>query len=190
MPVTMLILLRHLELALRLHAAVPELPMAEAYAHAAAADAAATPSVPAELLLAVAYVETGYDPTSTSRVENGVRCMGHYPSTRPPADLSPRTSLFCGPLQTQAYSWGHCLAMRRLSVAYTTGAREIGTWLEDRRVRGNVVRALAGYGCGNFGVQTGRCNYYPQRVLYMERKIEHARPRPEVAQAQAAIPRS
>jgi hypothetical protein len=189
MPVTMLILLRHLQLALRLHAAVPELPLAEAYAHAAAADAAATPSVPAELLLAVAYVETGYDPTSTSRVENGVRCMGHYPSMRPPADLSPRTSLFCGPLQTQAYSWRHCLAMRRLSVAYTTGAREIGTWLQDRRVRGNVRRALAGYGCGNYGVATGRCNYYPQRVLFMERKIERAGAQPQVAEARTA-PRS
>ena len=177
MPATMLILLRHLELALRLHAAVPALPLADAYAHAAAAEAASTPSVSPELLLAIAYVESRYDPTSFSRVEQGRRITSNYPAMHPPADLAPHTSLFCGPLQTMAFTWEHCLAMRRLSTAYATGAREIGAWLQDRRVQGNVRRALAGYGCGNHGIETGRCNYYPQRVLYMERKLEQARAR-------------
>src|SRR2546423_11590848 len=102
------VLLRHLELAIRLHAAVPWLPVEAAYAHASAAIDAASPRVEAELLLAVALVESRFDPTATSRVEGAARKTGHYPWTAPPRGLDARASLYCGPPQTFARSWRDC----------------------------------------------------------------------------------
>jgi hypothetical protein len=165
-------------LALRLMTAVPALSPAVAYDHAAAANAAATRYVSPELLLGIAFVESRYDPTATSRVERGVRHTGAYPSTTPPYDLDPGTSLYCGPLQTYASSWSRCLAARDLASGYATGADEIGQWLRDPRVRGDVTLALAGHGCGNAGVMTGGCNTYPARVLAVAAWIAHPRPAP------------
>jgi hypothetical protein len=187
MSASLILLLKHLELALRLHAAVPTLELPRAYAHACAAQAAANEEVSPELLLAIAYIESRYDPTATSRVEDGERVLGRYPHRRRPPHLTPNSSIFCGPLQTHARTWSQCLHMRQLSVAYTTGARELAAWLADRRVHGNLRRALAGYACGNHGVLTGHCNAYPQRVLSMERKIEGAqRTRREVEARRSA----
>src|SRR5207248_10430810 len=59
----LLALLHHLALAMRLYTAVPTLTWNDAFAHAAAADAAATPRVSPELLLAIAFVESRFDPT-------------------------------------------------------------------------------------------------------------------------------
>ncbi len=176
--------LKHLELAMRLHAAVPALPPAEAYAHAAAAVDAASPRVSPELLLAIAFVESRYDPTATSRVEGTTRKTGHYPSTEQPANLAPYASLYCGPLQTFAGSWRECLAMRDLPSAYAAGVAELETWLRDRRVHGDIGRALAGHGCGNHGLVTGRCNGYPTRVRAVEHVLSRApavRPDAQVA---------
>ena len=182
MPATVSMLLKYLSLAMRLHSAVPTLPPADALAHAIAAEDASTSELRPELLLAVAFVESRFDPTATSRVEGGRRKTGHYASRLPPADLAPKASLFCGPLQTYATSWRQCLAMRSLPVAYHAAASELGTWLSDRRVHGNVWRALAGHGCGNWGVKTGRCNAYPSRVLEIERRFEpKPKPRTDVA---------
>lgn len=164
-------ILKHLELALRLHATVPSLSLPAAYAHVEAAEAVASEQLPIELLLAVAFVESRFDPTAVSRVQGRTRRTGRYPSTEVPAHLNPHASLFCGPLQTFASSWSTCLGMRDLKTAYTAGAVELGDWLRDRRVRGNVTRALAGHGCGNYGVITGNCNGYPGRVLDMERRF-------------------
>lgn len=77
--------------------------------------------------------------------------------------------MFCGPLQTHASSWARCLAMRDLKTGYAAAVHELESWLRDRRVRGNVPRALAGHGCGNHGVITRSCNGYPGRVMAMER---------------------
>ena len=164
-------ILRHLELAFRLHAAAPWMDPPTAYAHVEAAEAAATDQVPSELLLGIAFVESRYDPTAVSRVEGRTRKTGRYPSTTPPARLDRRASLFCGPLQTYAASWTVCMGMRNLKVAYAAAAAEIDRWMRDRRVRGNVTRALAGHGCGNYGVRTGACNGYPRRVLAMTRQL-------------------
>lgn len=158
-------------LAMRLQAAVPELPIPDAYEHASAAIAAATPSVGVELLLAIAFVESRYDTTATSRVEGGKRKTGRHASTIPPLRLDRRASLYCGPLQTFAGSWNACLALRDSRVAYAAGVTELQTWLRDRRVRGDIKLALAGHGCGNHGVATGRCNRYPDRVLAVERRL-------------------
>jgi hypothetical protein len=165
------IALKHLELALRLHAAAPWLEAQAVNAHVEAAEAAATDQIPSELLLGIAFVESRYDATAVSRVERQSRKTGHYPSTTAPAQLDLRASLFCGPLQTYAASWSACMGMRNLKVAYAAGAAEIDRWLRDRRVRGSVARALAGHGCGNRGVLTGACNGYPGRVMAMERQL-------------------
>ncbi len=166
-----LIYFERFALAMRLHAGVPELAIDEAYEHASAAIAAATPTVRVELLLAMAFVESRYDTTATSRVEAGRRKTGRHPSTTPPPRLDRRASLYCGPLQTFASSWASCLALRDARLAYAAGVTELQTWLRDRRVRGDIKRALAGHGCGNHGVTTGRCNRYPDRVLAVERRL-------------------
>ena len=162
----------NLLLALRLVVAIPSLAPLDAYAHAAAATAHASPGVSPELLLAIAYVESRYDATATSRVQSGARRTGAYPSTVPPADLGPQ-QLYCGPLQTIASSWAACLAMRDLGAGYAAGDGELEQWLRDSRVRGNISRALAGHGCGNAGVKTGACNGYPERVLALREWIAH-----------------
>jgi hypothetical protein len=162
-------LLKLIVLALRLHSTVPALGWSEVFDHAVAAEQAATAHVQPELLLAIAFVESRFDATATSRVEGSTRRTGRYPSTAPPPNLAEKTSLYCGPLQTFAGSWRECMALRALPNAYAAGASELEQWLRDRRVRGDVVRALAGHGCGNHGVLTGRCNAYPERVLSMWR---------------------
>jgi hypothetical protein len=177
MLATLIYVFESLELALRLQLAVPTIKIPDAYEHAAAAVAAATPRVTPELLLAVAFVESRYDTTTLSRVQSNRRRTGRFPSRRPPRDLDRKASLFCGPLQTHARSWQECLAHREHAVAYAVGVTELEAWLRDRRVRGNVARALAGHGCGNHGVTTGRCNAYPARVLRVERKLLAARSR-------------
>lgn len=165
------IFLRHLELAMRVQAAVPSLAPDAAYAHIEAANAAASEDITVELLLGIAFVESRFDATAISRVEGRFRRTGSYPSTAAPARLDRRASLYCGPMQTFAPSWARCIAMRDLRTAYTAGAAELRLWLRDRRVRGDVARALAGHGCGNFGVATRSCNGYPGRVLWMERQL-------------------
>ena len=172
----LLIILKHLELALRLHAAAPWLDAQAALAHVEAAEAAATDQVSSELLLGIAFVESRYDPTAVSRVERTTRRTGSYPSTTAPAQLNRRASLFCGPLQTYATSWSACMEMRNLKVAYTAGVAELEHWLRDRRVRGSISRALAGHGCGNRGVLTGICNGYPNRVLARQRQLSTSQP--------------
>ncbi|MGE5185526.1 MAG: hypothetical protein ACM31C_25860 [Acidobacteriota bacterium] len=176
MPPSVIVFLRHLELAMRLHTAVPALDLVDAYAHAAAATDAATSRVDAETLLAIAFVESRFDPTATSRVVAGKRRTGHYPSTDAPAHLDRHASLYCGPLQTFASTWSQCLALRDLPAAYAAGASELEQWLHDRRVRGDLALALAGHGCGNRGIVTGKCNHYPARVLWIAHRLAAVKP--------------
>jgi hypothetical protein len=175
----LLTLIKVMGLAMRLQAADPRLSLEDAYENASAAVDASTDHVQPELLLAIAFVESRFDVTATSRVEGTRRRASRYPSTRPPANLNKKKALYCGPLQTLARSWNECLALRDPHVAYAAGASELETWLRDRRVRGDITRALAGHGCGNHGVTTGKCNYYPQRVLWQERRfsVTHAEAR-------------
>jgi hypothetical protein len=170
------LVLQHIGLAWRLAAAHPELDTADALAHARAASQAATPQVSAELLLAMAFVESRFDSLGVSRVEGRKRRLGRWESSEPPKRWRKGTSLYCGPLQTFAATWDDCMKQRDLSVAYATAVAEIAGWLRDRRVRGDVTRALAGYGCGNRGVRTGKCNRYPGRVLWQARRLEPATP--------------
>ena len=164
-------ILSNVVLAVRLFVAVPMMSPLDAYVHATVANEQATTRVSPELLLAIAFVESRYDATATSRVERGVRITGRYPSTTPPADLDPHGSLFCGPLQAYASSWSACLAMRDLDTGYKAGVGELEEWLRDRRVH-DIAHALAGHGCGNAGAVTGVCNRYPERVLELAQWIE------------------
>lgn len=135
-----------------------------------AAIAAETPTLPAELLLAVAAVESNYDPTWVSRVEDGARKIGRWRSDLPVGE-GPRC---CGVMQTRAgRRWKTCLAQRGVTLGYQTGATELASWL-DRT--GDVRKALAGYGCGNAGLASG-CGTYPARVLARARRMGWSPPR-------------
>lgn len=173
--------LTKLVLALRLSLVVPSLDLATAYDHAAAAVDNADEHVSPELLLGVAYIESRFDPTATSRIEGSVRKTGSYPSTAPPRG-GIHGSLFCGPLQTYAGTWRRCLAMRDLAVGYRAGAAELNQWLRDRRVGGDIRKALLGHACGNAGLRANRCRGYPSRVLrFVERLgVSHSRTTPRV----------
>ena len=161
--------LKLIALVLRLHSTVPAMSWNDAIDHAVAAVHASTNHVQPELLLAVAFVESRFDPTATSRVEGSTRRTGHYPWTAPPPNLAVHASLYCGPLQTYAATWSDCVALRSVNAGYAAGAAELEQWLRDRRVHGNITLALAGHGCGNWGLQTGKCNEYPSRVLSVRR---------------------
>ena len=169
------LVLQHVGLALRLSSAHPQLDTGDALAHAHAATMAATTEISAELLLAMAFIESRFDRLGVSRIEGHKRTLGRYPSTQPPKRWRKGTSLYCGPLQTFAATWDDCMSQRDLHIAYATAAKELGNWLRDRRVRGDITRALAGYGCGNRGVRTGKCNRYQGRVLWQAKRLEAAK---------------
>jgi len=185
----LLTLIKAMGLAMRLQAADPQLSFWDAYENATAAVEASTAEVQPELLLAIAFVESRFDVTATSRVEGKQRRTGHYAGTTPPSHLDTRRSMYCGPLQTFAGSWSECISLRDPHVAYAAGASELESWLRDKRVRGDITRALAGHGCGNHGVTTGKCNFYPQRVLWQERRFA-AGIAPAVHAAARRTPRS
>lgn len=136
----------------------------EAIVHAYHAAQAASSELPVEVVLAVAWVESRFDPTATSRVVEGKRVTGAWRSTRP-AGAGPR---FCGVMQTIAMDdWARCLGQRELDVGYRTGADELRKWL---RMTGSLRAALDGHGCGWYGVRN-HCNNYSGRVLYVARLL-------------------
>lgn len=169
-------LLQHLALALRLTATEPSVSPETAYAHVEAATEAATDEVTREILLAMAFIESRFEAHTLSRMEGKRRVHGRYLPTTPPKRLDKKGSMYCGPLQTRAKTWDDCLAQRTdLVLAYRAGARELTNWLRDRHVKGDITRALAGYGCGYHGVKTGKCNRYPNRVLWQARQFGTSR---------------
>lgn len=139
----------------------------EAHEHAFAAKAAETPKVSAELLLAMAFVESRYIRTATSRVENGTRTTGVPKWSSPPRGVS--GPYFCGVTQAQAgFSWKKCLELRDIHTAYRVTAHELQLWL--RACRGDLTCALAGYGGGYPAIKAGTSTY-PARVLSRARAI-------------------
>lgn len=122
------------------------------------------------VLLAQQYIESRFDPTATSRLIDGTRQTGPWTSRRAPARWS--GNLYCGIAQSRASTWAACLALREAKVAMAAQAAELRAWL--RRTKGDLPRALAGYGCGHFGVTTGRCNGYPRRVLAWANRLRRA----------------
>lgn len=146
---------RILALAWLLWHATPEIDRAGALVHASHAVAFETPLVSAEMILAVVYVESRFDPTAVSIVP-WANAYG-----------------FCGVMQTIAPTRAACVAQRELDVGYALGVRELETWLADPRVHGDTRRMLLGHGCGNAGLVHGRCgSHYPERVLAFRRLLE------------------
>src|SRR5258705_3647799 len=105
--VDLVIVWSKLELALQIHAVVPVVTMPQAYEHAAAAVEASTAAVPADLLVSIAFIESRFDSTATSRVEGSRRKTGSYSSTTPPRGLN--GTMYCGPLPTYAATSSECL---------------------------------------------------------------------------------
>lgn len=85
---------------------------------------AETPSLPAELLIAVAWGESRFE----TRTLTG-RC--------------------CGPMQTMARSSGDCRRWSDPVEGFKAGVAELDAWAHDRRVAGNVRRMLLAQACGN-----------------------------------------
>jgi hypothetical protein len=145
------IFLRLIAIALRLNAIGVRID--DAVVHTAYAVSVEMPGVDASLILAMASIESDFDPRATSR---------------PHGALPP---YYCSILQTAAMSAAECERQRELAVAYRVGAGELAQWLRDPRCHGNVHCALLGHGCGNYGVTTGKCNRYPERVLSLARRL-------------------
>jgi hypothetical protein len=158
-------ILKTIALVIRLTSYAPHVDAPHAFAHVIAAELAASPGLPAELLLAMAYVESRYDATATSYVADGRRVGGRWPS-RSQAGEGPR---FCGVMQTAAgHDWEACLAQRPLLVGYRRGAGEIAKWLPH--ADHDLQQALNGYGCGFAGMRNG-CRNYGARVLAVARRF-------------------
>jgi len=136
----------------------------------AAARAAATPDLPAPLLLGLADIESNFDSTATSRLVGGKRQTGPWRRTTPPPGAT--GNYFCGVTQAIAPTWKRCLELRDPRVAFAVGAAELTTWL---RRGGTVQRALQGHGCGNAGMK-GACRGYAARVLRRARYFAGSKP--------------
>lgn len=127
------------------------------YAHALAAVEAATPEVPAEILLGVAWVESRYSPNAVSRVEDGKRKTGIPTWNKPPYGTR---SFFCGATQVSAEdSWEKCKRFRSVTLAYTTLIEELNRWLSPRICNHNLTCALTGYNGGFPAIKSGKTSY-------------------------------
>ncbi len=139
---------------------------AQAAAHIEAAQLAATPAVPLDLLLAIAYIETHHAADSVSVLINGRRSIGRRSTARPRGRLA---SIHCGATQATAKTWAECVALRDLGKSYAATVVSLERWLGH--TRGNLGRALAGYGCGWKASLSGVCRGYPGRVTRVQRMI-------------------
>ena len=110
-----------------------------------AALAVETAQIPAELLIAIAWGESRFVPTTV-------------------------TGKACGPMQTISTSLAGCLAMQAPIVGFGAGVAELTAWL--RLSRGDLRLALAGYACG-MSAFSGTCHKmaWPGWVLYRARRL-------------------
>ena len=130
-----------------------------------AATRAADRDIKPEILLAMGWIESRYEPAATSRIEHGVRHTGAVAGLAP-VGAGPR---FCGVVQTTAgHDWLACLAMRNVRVGYAIAVTELHRWL--RVTHGDLAAALRGYGCGFAGLDNG-CHAYDLRVLGLARRL-------------------
>lgn len=135
--------------------------------HAVAAKMAATPQVSADLLIGMAWVESRYYPTATSRLENGVRVVGIPKWTDPPAYVT--GPFFCGVTQAEAeYSWARCIELRNIFTVYQTTAIELGKWFRSPSCTSAddlLQCVLWGYGGGHPAIEA-KTSTYPARVIW------------------------
>lgn len=126
----------------------PHLDEATAKLHAEAALIASLAGSEPELLLAMVYVESRFEPKAVSHPARGKR--------------------FCGVLQVYAPTETACKAMQPLAAGYIAGALALRSWL--RLARGDLHDALNGYGCGMYGLKNG-CRRYAERVLALRARM-------------------
>lgn len=106
-----------------------------------------------DLALSQAWIESGGDVMKVSRAKGG---------------------LYCGIWQTQASSEAQCVAMRNPIVAAKAYRHELREWL--RTTRGDLRRALRGYGCGwKASLPGGRCRSYDATCIWLAKRIARAR---------------
>lgn len=153
---------------------------ATAASHVSAASSAALATgIPATLLLAIAYVESRYDPRTVSRMEcrDGAckRATGVWSQdTRPPAS---RPTYYCGVTQVGGdVSWERCVELRDLALAYATGAEHLVEWMDSPPCRRlaydeRLVCGLRGYN-GGWAAIKSKATVYPRMVLGAQRNIE------------------
>jgi len=157
----------------------------QAREHVEAATAVATTEFPVELLLSVAYIESRYNPRALSRIEctiadpeNCARKTGVWPKSTQPPNVKPKTSWYCGPMQTGGYvPWNVCQKMRTdIAYAYAVGAAHLQEWFDDKRcVRlsedDRLRCALAGYNGGNAALTNYKTSKYARWVLTIRTRI-------------------
>lgn len=111
---------RTAQLAQAIHAYAPgHVTLDEAFEHAQAALAAERPGISAELLLSVAFRESGWDPRACPRKECDSGKAWLWPDKKPKRKLK---HYICGVLQSTEKTWQDCIDARILKIGYENGA--------------------------------------------------------------------
>lgn len=152
--------------------AYPELAPVHAAELAAVALDVATAEVPADLVIAIARVESHFDRYSVSRGTPAGRRTGHWTSRHPGRGWT--GPYFCGLVQARAATWRRCLELQDLHTGLAAGVGELQRW--HRYAHGDVRRMLAGHGCGmrmslRCGSHGGSRRPYHARVLAQRARI-------------------
>jgi soluble lytic murein transglycosylase-like protein len=125
--------------------------LAQVQVHVDAAGAAAAQyRLEPELLLAIAYHESRFRPDVVAHA--GGRS-------------------FCGVMQVRADNAEHCRELADLDVGYLAGARVLRAWITA--THGDLEKALAGYGCGWWGVEHG-CRDFAPFVIALRNRYRKA----------------
>lgn len=147
---------------------------ARAEYHVEAAMAAAEAyDFPVELILAQAYIESRYQPTTLSRMQcRGSSCerkAGQWLYREPPPGARP--SYYCGVMQVGGWiPWEDCVAlMEDVPANYMEGAAELRRWTKSKlcqpyKGEERLRCALRGYGGGNAATSNLEMKY-PSNVL-------------------------
>jgi hypothetical protein len=118
--------------------------------------------------LAVIWRESRGDALATSRVVAGVRYRDSWRGDQPPTGLQLTKGLYCGILQTQAWSWADCLAQRDDALAAVFWRHERDYWLV--RCGGDLTCALGGLAAGNAGAVRG--SKHGTQIRFLAARLE------------------